>query len=300
MSTTINSRISLKDMFKVVKSSFINYFYVWTAYKAMIFAFILVSVIFAFLPIFLGRFIGGENYAQFFEANGGGRHPEAFILLGTNTWMLLSFALWDYVTYIREEQQSGTLESLFLTPANQVLIIMGRGALSAILAMITFVIGLFVGLLLLDINLLFSIDLGLFIVAIIVILLGFIPLLGLSLASGAIVLHYKEVYNIVGSMQMFFGVLIGVFFPITLLPIIIQVLSLLFPGTWIVQDVRYIIAGSPPMLVVYGLENVFGNFPIVFDTIILLFLTGLWAIGGWYLFSRMLRNLKREEGLTQY
>ena len=92
----------------------------------------------------------------------------------------------------------------------------------------------------------------------------------------------------------------GVFFPITILPFVVQIISITFPGTWIVQDIRYIITGSPPMLVILGLNNIFGNFPILFDFLALVLLAIAWAFAGIIIFSRTLKKMEKEEGISQY
>ena len=289
-----------RNPFRIIKITFLTSIIVWKSYKGTLIFFIILSILFAMLPIFMGRAIGGPNYKTFFAENGGGMHPEAFLILGTNSWSLVLYALWDYATYMREEQQQGTLESLFLTPANQGLVIVGRGLLSAIMAVSTFLVGVFIGLILFDPSLLFSIDLPLFLFSIFLILIGFIPLLGLSMALGAFIIRYKEINNVLSIFQFILGTLMGVFFPITILPFVVQVVSVLFPGTWIVQDIRYVITGSPPMLVILGMNKFFGNIPIMFDFIAIIILAIVWALAGIVVFSRTLKRMEKEEGISQY
>lgn len=286
--------------YKIIKTSFLTALIVWKSYKGTLVFFIVISILFAMIPIYIGQAIGGANYKQYFQENGGGSHPEAFLILGANSWSLILYALWDYATYMREEQQQGTLESLFLTPANQGLIVVGRGALSAIMAIGTFLIGTFVGIGIFDPSLLDSLDLPLFLFAIFLILVGFIPLLGLSMAIGAVIIRFKEINNIMNIFQFLLGTIMGVFFPITVLPFVIEVMGILFPGTWIVQDIRYIITGSPPMIAILGISNVTGSLPVIFDFIILLLLAVVWAASGIFLFSRTLGKMKKEEGISQY
>lgn len=289
-----------KNPFRIIKSTFITALIVWKSYKGTLIFFIVLSILFAMLPIFMGRAIGGPQYKTFFADNGGGTHPEAFLILGTNSWSLVLYALWDYATYMREEQQQGTLESLFLTPANQGLVVIGRGLVSAIMAIGTFLIGVFIGLLIFDPELLVSLDLPLFIFSIFLMVIGFIPLLGLSMALGAFIIRFKEISNVLTIFQFILGTLMGVFFPITILPFVVQVMSVLFPGTWIVQDIRYIVTGSPPMLVILGLNKFFGNIPLLFDFIGISILAVIWALAGILIFSRALKRMEREEGISQY
>lgn len=285
---------------KIIKTTFLMSLIVWKSYKGTLIFFIVLSILFAMLPIFMGRAIGGANYKLYFQEHGGGSHPEAFLILGTNSWSLVLYALWDYATYMREEQQQGTLESLFLTPVNQGLVIIGRGLLSAIMAVGTFLIGVFIGIGIFDPSLLTSLDFPLFLFAIFLIVIGFIPLLGLSMALGAFIIRFKEINNALTIFQFVLGTIMGVFFPITILPFVVQIISITFPGTWIVQDIRYVVTGSPPMLVILGLNNVFGNIPILFDFGALVILAVVWALAGVVVFSRTLKRMEKEEGISQY
>ena len=298
--TASNNTINFRSNIKIIKTTFSMALIVWKSYKASIIMWVVISVMFAMFPIFLGRAIGGANYKLYFAENGGGSHPEAFLLLGTNCWSLLSFALWDYATYVREEQQQRTLESLFLTPVNQVYVVIGRGLLSGVMAIGTFLIGTFISLIIFDPTLLESTDLILFLISIFLIFIGFIPLLGISLALGAFIITFKETNNVISIFQFLLGTLMGVFFPITILPVVIQIFSTLFPGTWITQDIRYIVTGSPPMLTILGMNAIFGDNPILFDFIAILLLAVFWTILGVFIFKRTLLKMEKGEGISTY
>lgn len=292
--------IEKQNSFKIIKSTFLTALIVWKSYKGTLIFFVILSIVFAMLPIFMGRALGGVNYRDYFAENGGSTHPEAFLILGTNTWSLISYALWDYATYTREEQQQGTLESLFLTPANQGLIVVGRGLVSLVMAVGTFIVGVLIGLLIFDPALLFSLDFPIFLFSLVLVTLSFLPLLGMSMGLGAFIIRFKEVSNILSSIQMFLGTLMGVFFPITILPFTVQIISALFPGTWVAQDIRYVVTGSPPMAMILGLSNVLGTIPIIYDFIALIVLTLVWTLAGGFIFSWTLNRIKQQQGLSEY
>jgi ABC-type polysaccharide/polyol phosphate export permease len=129
---------------------------------------------------------------------------------------------------------------------------------------------------------------------------SFIPILGLSLAVGALVLKFKEIHNVINVLQFVLGSLMGIFFPITLLPIFVQYLAITFPGTWIAQDIRFVVAGSPPMATLLGIEALIGNQSLVFDGVMLVILALVWGYFGWNIFSRTLTILKEKEGLGAF
>ena len=109
-----------------------------------------------------------------------------------------------------------------------------------------------------------------------------------------------EISNVLSIFQFILGTLMGVFFPITILPFEVQIISILFPGTWIVQDIRYIVTGSPPMLVILGMNKYLGNIPILFDFIAICILAIVWALAGIIIFSRSLKRMEKEEGISHY
>ena len=294
------SRSNMRTRINIIKASVIQSLIVWKSYKSAFIFFMFLSILFAMLPIFLGQYIGGSNFAQNFQANGGGDHPIAFILIGTNGWTFILYALWDYGTYLREEQQQGTLESLFLTPANQILIIIGRGLVSGVMATGTFIFGLILGLLILDPTFLFSENIFVFFIAVAILFVSFIPILGVTLALGAVIIRFKEVEHLLNVIQFMIGSLMGVFFPIVLLPIYMQIIGLLFPGTWMLQDIRYIITGSPPVTSLLAVNTLIGIQPIFLDIFILIILTLSWGFAGWFIFSRTLGRMKRNEGIGEF
>ena len=284
----------------MIRASFLQYLAVSRSYAGAFVAFIIISTVLAIIPILLGQYIAGADFIRNFEASGGGRHPIAFIIIGMNGWTFISYALWDYSTYMREEQQAGTLESLFLTPANQILVITGRSIVSAILALASFIIGTFTGLLIFDTEILLSQDVFLVLVGMMMLFFSFLPMMGISLLLGALIMRFKEIYNITSIIHFALGTLMGVTFPILLLPFFIQFLGFFFPGTWMMQDLRYIMTGSPPMVAIYGLESLTGIYPAITDGVAIVILAVIWGVLGWLIFNGTIGRMKRQSGIGTY
>lgn len=83
------------------------------------------------LPLLLIRAVGVDE--QLIAANFFGGHSgsiSGFIAIGSNIWMLMLAILWDFSTYLRDEQMTGTLETLLMSPAKRYSIIAGRASFS--------------------------------------------------------------------------------------------------------------------------------------------------------------------------
>ncbi|MCK4844415.1 MAG: hypothetical protein KAS95_01955, partial [Candidatus Heimdallarchaeota archaeon] len=131
-----------------------------------------------------------------------------------------------------------------------------------------------------------------------IVLIGSIPMMGMSYTIGALVLRFKEVYSFINSLQWLFGVIMGIYAPFTTLPLALKIMGYLFPGTWSVSDIRAITMGSPPMLTTLGFESL--NLPILWDTIIVLAFGVFWAVFGYMIFNKVELRIKRKDGLSKY
>ncbi len=83
---------------------------------------ILIPVIFAAMPMLLGR-TGGAEAAANFRANTGTSNYVAYLLIGSNVFMIVSLAFWNIAYWLRGEQETGTLEALYLTPTSRMTLI---------------------------------------------------------------------------------------------------------------------------------------------------------------------------------
>jgi len=259
----------------------------------------IVPIVMTALPLLLIRAIGVDEQliaANFFGGQSGSIN--GFIAIGSNIWMLMLTILWDFSTYLRDEQMTGTLESLLMSPAKRYSIIVGRASFSILFNVIISFLATIISLLIFARDMLFEIGLLPLFLLLVLTVIGCLPMIGLSYFIGALVLKFKEVYSLINLLQWFFGLIMGVYVPITSLPLLVRVFSIIFPATWSVSDIRAITAGSPPMLLLLGINN--AGFPILISTLIVIGFAIFWGIIGFVVFSKYELKIKRNEGLSKY
>lgn len=147
----------------------------------------------------------------------------------------------DYGMMLYRELQHGTFEQLLLTPLKVRELLIGSilyGVMISILSSLgsLFIVSAIFGYL----HYLFSIEflLGLFLVA-----MGFIPVLGLSLCFGALVLKIKEPWSVFNVLTTLLLSISGVFYPLSVLPYTVRLFAALFPPTIQIGDMRAIVLG---------------------------------------------------------
>jgi ABC-2 type transport system permease protein len=121
------------------------------------------------------------------------------------------------------------------------------------------------------------------------ILVGLIPLYGLSFLFGAVVLKVKESNSLLSLMQWVVSFLMGIFFPVTVLPPFLRLVAQLFPPTWMVNGVRSALLG-----VGFFLETWYYDMAILWMFLLAAPLLSMWV------FSRVEANLRRNEGIGTF
>jgi ABC-2 type transport system permease protein len=256
-----------------------------TRYPGQMVMEIIIPIVFAAMPMLLGRATAGDDAAANFAANTGTANYVAFLLIGSNVFTIVSSAFWHIAYWLRFEQETGTLEAIYLTPTNSVTLVSGvalysvmRGVGSALLAYI-------IGCLVFQVNP-FQ---GNVLLALAFIAAGIIPLYGMALLFGAVVLKVKESNALINLMQWLVSFLMGIFFPIAVLPPAVRAIALLFPPTWMTNGVRSALL---------GVGFFFGSW--------YLDMAVLWAamlfapLFGYWVFNRVENGLKKNEGMGQF
>ncbi len=244
-----------------------------------------IPIVFAAMPILLGRAGGEENAAAAFQRNTGTPNYVAYLLIGSSVFTIVSFAFWHIAYWLRWEQESGTLEALYLAPVHRIWVAAGTALYSCGRALFAALTAYFLGALILRFNPLQG-ELGL---ALLFILVGFVPLYGLTLLYGAVILKVKEANALVGLMQWGVSFLMGVFFPITIFPPLLKAIALLFPPTWMTNGVRSALLG-----VGFFLGEWYLDLAVLWGFMLLAPLLGAWV------FTRVENNVRRNEGVGQF
>jgi ABC-2 type transport system permease protein len=246
---------------------------------------IIIPIVFASMPMLLGRASGGDAAADNFARNTGTTHYVAYLLIGANIFTVVSNAFWHIAHWLRFEQETGTLESVFLTPTSSLTLVTGVALYSATRGLLASGLAYVAGCLVFQVNP-FQGDV---LLALLFVAVGLVPLYGMTLLFGALVLKVKESNALIGLMQWVVSFLMGIFFPVAVLPPLVRAAALLFPPTWMTNGVRSALL---------GVGFFFGEW--------YLDLAVLWAfmlfapLFGFWVFTRVEHNVKRNEGIGQF
>lgn len=246
---------------------------------------IIIPIVLASMPILLGRASAGPNPAAIFEQNTGTPNYVAYMLIGGSAFSIVSYAFWHMANWLRWEQETGTLEALYLTPTHRIWMAAGTALYSCLRGLFSAVVAYLLGSLILGVNPFH----GDVLLAFAFILTGLLPLYSLTLLFAAVVLKVKEANALINLMQWGVSFLMGVFFPITVFPPVLKVISLLFPPTWMTQGVRSALL---------GVEFFFGSW--YKDLAILWVFLIITPFFGYWVFTRTETSIRRNEGLGQY
>ncbi|MFQ5911030.1 MAG: ABC transporter permease [Thermoplasmata archaeon] len=279
------SEISLRSALGITKTVLIARFKIIMRYKGAIFFDMFLPVILAALPILLGVAIAGQAAAQNFENTTGTENFKLYMLIGANTFIVVTLMLWLVGYWIRREMETGTLESVYASPAKRVEVLSGITLYALIRSLMAFAFAMIVG------SFIFQIDIlqGDLVLALAFVAIGIIPLWGISFAFGALILKVKEADSLIQVMQWIVAFFMGIFFPITVFPPFLRYVAMSFPPTWMTNGVR-----ASLLDVAYF----FGTW--YFDLAVLLVFAAVLPLVGYTVFLRTERRIKKNEGVGQF
>ena len=253
-------------------------------YPGEVFIELVLPIILAAMPLLIGRAAGPQAVANF-QANVGTANYVAYMLIGSNAFMLVSSALWHVAYWLRFEQETGTLEAIYLTPTSSLSLAAGVAAFSALRSLAANVVAYIGGCLIFGVNP-FQGDV---LLAFVFVMAGVIPLFGVAFLFGALVLRVKESNALVGLMQWVVSLLIGIWFPVAALPPFLRTVALLFPPTWMVNGVRSALLG-----VGYFFGKWYLDLAVLWAFLLFMPLFSVWV------FQRVERGVKKNEGMGEF
>lgn len=246
---------------------------------------IIIPIVFASMPILLGRATSGDQAAANFATNTGTANYVAYMLIGSNVFNIVSVCFGIVARWLRFEQETGTLESIYLTPTSSLTLLSGVAVYSWFRGILPAFISYIIGCWVFGVNP-FEGDL---LLAFGFILAGLLPLLGVAAIFGAVILKVKESNALIGLMQWVLSFLMGIFFPVAVLPSFLRWVAFLFPPTWMTNGVRSALL---------GIGFFFGEWYLDFAV--------LWTFAllapafGFWLFRRVEGGIQRNEGVGQF
>jgi ABC-2 type transport system permease protein len=255
-----------------------------TRYPGQLVMDILVPIVFAYMPILLGR-ASGANSALVFAANTGTTNYITFMLIGSSVFTLVNFAFWHVAYWLRWEQEAGTLEVLYLTPTHRLWVVGGTALYSCLRGIYSALAAYLIGSVIFGVNP-FQ---GEVLLALLFVVVGIIPLYSLTLVFGAVILKVKEANALVSLMQWGVSFFMGVYFPIAIFPPVLKAVALLFPPTWMTNGVRAALLG-----VGFFFKTWYIDLAVLWGFLLLTPMFGYWV------FTRTEKNVRRNEGVGQF
>ena len=272
----------------VVRTVFLARVRIIARYKGAIFMEAVLPIVFAAMPVLLGTTVAsqtGTDPGAVFQANVGTTNYKLYMLIGASTFTVVSLMLWLIGYWVRREQETGTLESLYLAPARRIWVLAGVTSYAFVRAMIAFLIAIVLGSAIFQVNP-FEQGVGL---ALAFLAIGFLPLWGLAFLFGAFIMKVKEADSIIQVLQWVLAFLMGVFYPIALLPAYLRAAVGLFPPTVMTDGVR---ASILNLAFFYG--SAYASLAVLFAMAIVV------PLLGYEVFESTERRLRRREGVGQY
>ncbi len=276
----------------IIRTVFIARMKVIFRYRFSILGETVMPVTFAALPILLGSAIaGGETAAaqNFFSYTGtnavGTQDFRLYMLLGSNTFMLVSLMLWLIGYWVRREQETGTLEALYLSPAKRIHVLAGVTTYTLVRALIAFLTAMVLGAIVFQVNPLsgnLAAAMGYF-------LLGIPALWGISFFFGALVMRMKEANAVIQLLQWVLAFAMGIYFPVTVFPEALRLAVMAFPPTLMNDAMRSSFL---------SITSIYGQWYVVLG---LMFMAA-WTVPllGYEFFLRTERRIKRDQGVGQF
>jgi len=255
----------------------------YTRYPGGFLIYLILPFLFTILIFGMGRFIGGENAALNFATRTGTSNILVYEMLGSAVWMTGWVVVDDVGVALRDEQMKGTLEQNFLAPVNRFTLLVGLSLTDIVITTSIFFI-------VVGVTLAFTMPgayLGL-LQAFLMLLIGLIPLFGISFLFAGFVIKFKEPYVFTQMVNLIFGTLTGTYYPVTILPYWVQLLSGALPQTYVISNMRQIVLANQTLVSLYGSIFILLALALAYPTI------------GYAVFKKLIRNASVTGELSKY
>jgi len=195
----------------------------------------------------MGQFVGGSNAALNFAVRTGTSNILVYEILGSAVWMIGWVVVEDIGVALRDEQMKGTLEQNFLAPVNRVTLLIGLSLTDIVVTSAVFVVVVGVTTMIVLPTAALSL-----LQAFLILLIGLIPLFGIGFLFAGFVLKFKEPYIFTQILNLLFATLTGTYYPVSLLPYWVQLVSGALPQTYVIEDMRRIVLANQTLVDIYG------------------------------------------------
>jgi ABC-2 type transport system permease protein len=242
----------------------------------------LIGIFFSVLTFFFIAKLFGQAAAPHLQEYGGDYFP--FVLIGIAFSTFLGVGLGTSATALRQEQMLGTLEAMLITPTRASSIVIYLSLWNFIYSSFNILVYLFIGRFVFGV--IFSVSHPVLIL--IVLFLSVLSFSSLGIISSCFVMVFKRGNPVNWIVSSSFDLLGGVYYPITILPGSLQVISHFLPITYALKALRGILLADYSFVQVKTeILALFGFAAVLFPLSVLLF---EWA----------LKWAKKDGSLSQY
>lgn len=232
---------------------------------------------------FLGRTFARDGQVPGFAAWTGTTDFMAFVVVG---WVLSSYVsavTWGMGFALKNEMDSGVLESNWISPQPPVLLLAGRTIASIIVTTLTSLGFGALAVLVFDISIRAQLLPALAIVVPVV-----VGLYGFGFIVAGVVLRMRDANTLIDTGNFILGILTGRDYPVRVLPKTLFLISLLLPLTYGYDALRAVIVGTRTLL------------PLPWEIVVMIvFMAGMVALGT-RIFARFERRCRLEGTLSQH
>lgn len=283
MQLTTLSQPSLKTQLRALFIIARKDWKVFWRYPLNAFSHVLQPIIWVTPVYFMGKAFSTNGQALGFAAYTGSGDYMSFVLIGTALSNFINTVFWGMGFSLKQDMDSGVLESNWLAPISRLLILVGRTLTSLLTTAITSMTMLAIASLLFGFK-----PTGDVIAAILTIIPMLIGLYGFGFAFAAIVLMMREANTMVDVSSFLVQGLSGANFPVKSLPSWLVPVSLVLPVTYGFDAVRGFLLKTNTLLPLH----------IEIMMIIGFMFLMLW-FGGWF-FHRTERRIRALGTLGQH
>ncbi len=242
----------------------------------------LIGIFFSVLTFFFIAKLFGEAAAPHLQEYGGDYFP--FVLIGIAFSTFLGVGLGTSANALRQEQMLGTLEAMLITPTRSSSIVIYLSLWNFIYSSFNILVYLLIGRFVFGI--MFSVSHPLLIFGIL--FLSVLSFSSLGIISSCFVMVFKRGNPVNWIVSSSFDLLGGVYYPITILPGSLQVISHVLPITYALRALRGVLLAD------YSFSQVRTDILALLGFAVVLFPLAL------LLFEFALKRAKKDGSLCQY
>jgi ABC-2 type transport system permease protein len=270
-STCLTWRSNLFAILAIVKKDWLHFLrYPFNAVFYVLQPIILLTPVY-----FLGQSFSAQGGNAGFSAYSGTEDYISFILLGTILGNYVSAVFWGMGFSLKNEMDSGVLESNWMTPTSRPLLLVGRTLTNVTTATLTGAGILFLGWLFFG----FRVT-GNLLATVAAIVPMLIALYGFGFAFASLVLLVREPNTLIDVSDWSVGILSGRQFPVSVLPRPLLLVSLALPLTYGFDVVRGYLLNTKTIM------------PMHYEIVILLVFMGIMAPAGYGVFKLVERRCR--------